>query len=89
MVELFRAELQKLGLPADLVLMIEEPTLELSSELMASVDVVVATGGMGMVKAAYSSGKPAFGVGAGNDQCIVDTDVCGRSGGKSGSGPHV
>lgn len=75
-VELFRAELQKLGLPADLVLMIEEPTLELSSELMASVDVVVATGGMGMVKAAYSSGKPAFGVGAGNDQCIVDTDVC-------------
>lgn len=75
-VELFRSELEKLGLPADLVLMIEEPTLELSSELMASVDVVVATGGMGMVKAAYSSGKPAFGVGAGNDQCIVDTDVC-------------
>lgn len=75
-VGLFRSELKKLGFPEDLVLMIEEPTLELSSELMASVDVVVATGGMGMVKAAYSSGKPAFGVGAGNDQCIVDTDVC-------------
>jgi succinate-semialdehyde dehydrogenase len=42
---------------------------------MQAVDVVVATGGMGMVKAAYSSGKPAFGVGAGNVQVIVDRDV--------------
>ena len=42
---------------------------------MAKADVIVATGGMGMVKSAYSSGKPAFGVGAGNVQCIVDTDA--------------
>lgn len=42
---------------------------------MKAVDVTVATGGMGMVKAAYSSGKPAFGVGAGNVQCIIDRDI--------------
>jgi len=53
----------------------EEPTVELTSELMKAVDVVVATGGMGMVKAAYSSGKPAYGVGSGNVQCIIDRDV--------------
>lgn len=74
-VDLFRSELKKLGFPEDLVLMIDEPSIETSSLLMASVDVVIATGGMGMVKSAYSSGKPAFGVGQGNDQCIVDTDV--------------
>ncbi|MGM9662169.1 MAG: aldehyde dehydrogenase family protein [Oscillospiraceae bacterium] len=74
-VDLFRSALKELGLPEDLVLMIDDPTIELSTALMASVDVVIATGGGGMVKAAYSSGKPAFGVGAGNDQCIVDTDA--------------
>ncbi len=74
-VDLFRAELKKLGFPEDLVLMIEEPSIELSAQLMSAVDVVIATGGMGMVRSAYSSGKPALGVGAGNDQCIVDTDV--------------
>ncbi|NLM77384.1 MAG: aldehyde dehydrogenase family protein [Ruminococcaceae bacterium] len=69
---LFQAELKALGAPEDLILCIEEPTLEKTNELMRSADVVVATGGMNMVKAAYSSGKPAFGVGAGNVQCIVD-----------------
>ena len=52
--------------------MIDEPTVELTNLLMKSADVVIATGGMGMVRAAYSSGKPSFGVGAGNVQCIVD-----------------
>lgn len=64
-----------LGAPKDTIQYIEEPTVELSAELMKSVDVVVATGGMGMVRSAYSSGKPAFGVGAGNVQCILDTDI--------------
>ncbi len=75
LVEMYRGELAKLGLPEDLVLTLEHVAIEDSAELMSSADVVVATGGMGMVKSAYSSGKPAFGVGAGNVQCIVDDDV--------------
>lgn len=63
------------GAPAYLIQIIEEPTVELSSELMQSVDVVVATGGMPMVKSAYSSGKPAYGVGVGNVQCIFDRGI--------------
>ena len=74
-VELFHEELRKLALPEDLVLTIAAPTIEDSGKLMSLADVVVATGGMGMVKAAYSSGKPAYGVGAGNVQCIVDRNV--------------
>lgn len=75
LVELFRAELAKLGFPEDLVLGLEHVSNEDSALLMSSADVVVATGGMGMVKAAYSSGKPAFGVGQGNVQTIVDRDA--------------
>jgi succinate-semialdehyde dehydrogenase len=71
-VDLMRAELVKISAPADLIQIVEEPTLELSQEVMRKCDVVVATGGPGLVKAAYSSGKPAFGVGAGNTQLIVD-----------------
>lgn len=74
-VALFRAELARLNLPQDLVLAIEEPTIADSGALMRQADVIVATGGMAMVKAAYSSGKPAYGVGAGNVQCIVDRDA--------------
>lgn len=74
-VELINENLKKLGVPENLIQTIEEPSVELTNELMEKVDVVVATGGMGMVKAAYSSGKPAYGVGAGNVQCIVDRDV--------------
>lgn len=62
----------KAGGPADLVQIIEEPSVELTQELMREVDLVVATGGPGMVKAAYSSGTPAYGVGAGNATVIVD-----------------
>lgn len=67
-----RAGLRKVGAPEDLVQNIKEPTLELSQELMRSVDLVIATGGSPLVKVAYSSGKPAYGVGAGNSTVVVD-----------------
>lgn len=73
--EMFRGLLRELGAPEDLYQTLPEPTNEQTQELMRSCDVVIATGGMGMVKAAYSSGKPSFGVGAGNVQCIFDSDV--------------
>jgi len=74
-VGLFRQELKKLGLPEDLVQTIEHSSIEATNALMHSVDVVVATGGAGMVKSAYSSGKPALGVGPGNVQVILDRQV--------------
>ncbi len=64
--------LKKVGAPEDLVQNIKEPTMELSQELMGMVDLVLATGGAGVVKVAYSSGKPAYGVGAGNATVVVD-----------------
>lgn len=67
-----RDGIRKVGGPEDLVQWIEEPSVTLTQELMAAVDLVVATGGPGMVKAAYSSGTPAYGVGAGNATVIVD-----------------
>lgn len=60
------------GAPEELIGWIDEPSLELSSEVMKMADLTLATGGPGMVKAAYSSGKPAIGVGAGNVPAIVD-----------------
>ncbi len=74
-VELINERISQLGAPKNLIQIITEPSVELTNQLMQAVDVVVATGGMGMVKAAYSSGKPAFGVGAGNVQVIIDRDV--------------
>lgn len=74
-VDCFRDILVKLGAPADAIQTIEEPSLDLTDELMASVDTVIATGGGSMVKAAYSSGKPALGVGPGNVQTILDRDI--------------
>jgi succinate-semialdehyde dehydrogenase len=73
--ELYYPELDSLGAPRDIFLVVEEPTIELSTELMKAVDVVIATGGAAMVKSAYSSGKPSFGVGPGNVQGLVDDDV--------------
>ena len=67
-----REALKKFGAPEDLVIGIENPTMEASAELMRECDLVVATGGAGMVKAAYSSGTPAYGVGAGNVVTVVD-----------------
>jgi len=60
------------GAPANIIGWIDEPTVELSQIVMAQADLILATGGPGMVKAAYSSGKPAIGVGAGNTPAIID-----------------
>jgi len=64
----------KAGAPADIIGWIDEPSLELTNTIMKheSVDCILATGGPGMVKAAYSSGKPALGVGSGNVPAIID-----------------
>jgi sulfoacetaldehyde dehydrogenase len=70
--EYMRDALEACVAPRDLVINMEDPTLEHTGELMKQVDVVLATGGGAMVKAAYSSGTPAFGVGAGNAVIIVD-----------------
>jgi succinate-semialdehyde dehydrogenase len=74
-VDLINAELAKLGAPENLLQCIREPSIPLTNQLMASVDVLVATGGPAMVSAAYSSGRPSFGVGAGNVQTFIDTGV--------------
>lgn len=74
-VELIDKALDQLGMPKNLVQMIENPSMELSAGLMKAVDLCVCTGGHGLVKAAYSSGKPAIGVGQGNVQVLVDRDV--------------
>ena len=60
------------GAPKGLISWIDVPSLELTNEVMANADIILATGGPGMVKAAYSSGKPALGVGAGNTPVIID-----------------
>ena len=67
-------EAVKAGAPADIIGWIESPTITLSQMLMThpKVDTILATGGPGMVKAAYSSGKPALGVGAGNTPAVID-----------------
>ncbi|HAF60774.1 MAG TPA: aldehyde dehydrogenase, partial [Anaerolineaceae bacterium] len=70
--ETMREGLRKVGAPQDLIQVIAEPSIGLSKELMSKVDLVIATGGGSMVKAAYSSGTPAYGVGAGNAVVIVD-----------------
>ena len=70
--DLMREALVKLGAPADLVIGIETPSLELTNELMRQCDRVLATGGGAMVNAAYSSGTPALGVGVGNAVITVD-----------------
>lgn len=67
--------LKELGAPENLVQVVEEPTLDISNLVMKMTDVCISTGGPGMVKVAYSSGKPAFGVGAGNNQCLIDEDA--------------
>ena len=67
-----RELLGRLGYDKDLIQCVENPSMNLTKELMAQVDLVIATGGAGMVKAAYSSGTPAFGVGAGNVVAVID-----------------
>lgn len=74
-VDLMRGALKEVGAPEDLIQVVEEPTTEYSNLVMSLSDVCISTGGPGMVKAAYSSGKPAYGVGAGNVQVLVGTDA--------------
>ena len=71
-VDLVRETLEKIGAPKDLFQTVSEPTKESSAALMAAVDVIVAVGGEAVVKIAYSQGKPAYGVGPGNLQFILD-----------------
>ncbi|MEE2651412.1 MAG: aldehyde dehydrogenase family protein [Pseudomonadota bacterium] len=67
-----RAAIAALGAPEDLVIAIEQPSLESTNELMKQCDRILATGGAAMVKSAYASGTPALGVGAGNAVIVVD-----------------
>ncbi|HEY0939851.1 MAG TPA: aldehyde dehydrogenase family protein [Steroidobacter sp.] len=72
MVNVMREALRRQGAPADLFQCIERPSIPLTQCLMASCDLTLATGGQPMVRAAYSSGKPAYGVGAGNSTMVID-----------------
>src|SRR5206468_1728692 len=71
-VRMMRAALKKEGVPEDVFQCIERPSIPLAEELMAVCDLTIATGGPAMVRAAYSSGKPAYGVGAGNATMVID-----------------
>jgi sulfoacetaldehyde dehydrogenase len=71
-VRVMREALRELGEPEDIFQCIERPSIPLTHELMAVCDLTLATGGRPMVKAAYSSGKPAYGVGAGNSTMVID-----------------
>jgi sulfoacetaldehyde dehydrogenase len=69
---ILRAALEKEGAPADCIQCVERPSIPLANELMSICDLTIATGGAAMVKAAYSSGKPAYGVGPGNATMVID-----------------
>lgn len=71
-IDLMRAAIKKMGAPEDLVIGIDTPSLDKTNELMRQCDLILATGGPAMVSAAYSSGTPALGVGAGNAVITVD-----------------
>ena len=71
-VRVMRAALESIGAPVDLLQCVERPSIPLANALMSMCDLTIATGGPAMVKAAYSSGKPAYGVGAGNATMVID-----------------
>ena len=71
-VRLMRAALARQGVPEDIIQVVDRPSIPLANELMAQCDLTIATGGPAMVKAAYGSGKPAYGVGAGNATMVID-----------------
>jgi acyl-CoA reductase-like NAD-dependent aldehyde dehydrogenase len=71
-VRLMRAALDKQGAPPDVLQAVERPSIPLANELMKTCDLTIATGGPAMVRAAYGSGKPAYGVGAGNATMVID-----------------
>lgn len=74
-VEIMRDILEKNGAPKDLFICVETPSKEISQALMSQCDLTMATGSGDMVKAAYSSGKPAYGVGAGNAVVVIDASA--------------
>lgn len=74
-VDMINERLAELGMPGNLIQILDQHSRENTGNLISMADVVVATGGAGMVKAAYSSGRPALGVGAGNVQCIIDRGI--------------
>jgi sulfoacetaldehyde dehydrogenase len=71
-VRVMRAALGAAGAPEDLLQCVERPSIPLARQLMSICDLTIATGGPAMVKAAYGSGKPAYGVGAGNATMVID-----------------
>ena len=71
-VRIMRTALKKQGVPEDMLQCIETPSIPMAQELMAICDLTIATGGPAMVKSAYSSGRPAFGVGPGNSTMVID-----------------
>jgi sulfoacetaldehyde dehydrogenase len=71
-VRMMRCALKKAGAPEDLLQCVEKPSIPMAQEVMAICDLTNATGGQAMVRAAYSSGKPAYGVGAGNATMVID-----------------
>jgi sulfoacetaldehyde dehydrogenase len=71
-VRIMREALKRQGVPEDVFQCVEKPSIPLAQELMSICDLTIATGGPAMVKAAYSSGKPAYGVGAGNSTMVID-----------------
>ena len=71
-VRVMRAGLAAAGAPEDLLQSVDRPSIPLAQELMRSCDLTIATGGPAMVRSAYSSGKPAYGVGAGNATMVID-----------------
>jgi len=71
-VRIMREALRRQGAPEDLFQVIETPSIPLTNELMSICDLTMATGGQPMVRAAYSSGRPAYGVGAGNSTMVID-----------------
>ncbi len=73
--KLLREAAVKAGAPDDIIAWVDVPSLEMTNIIMKETDMILATGGPQMVKAAYSSGKPAIGVGAGNTPAIIDSSA--------------
>jgi sulfoacetaldehyde dehydrogenase len=71
-VRVMREALRRQGVSEDVLQCVDRPSIPLANELMSKADLTIATGGPAMVKAAYSSGKPAYGVGAGNATMVID-----------------
>jgi sulfoacetaldehyde dehydrogenase len=71
-VRIMRAALARLGVPEDVLQVVARPSIPLANALMSACDLTIATGGPAMVRSAYGSGKPAYGVGAGNATMVID-----------------